>query len=106
MMLSLSSLLGKSKKQSMFHQAYVISMINNGLEQIQLTSYPSLNLEFEKMERFIVAKAQNIYQIKFRIHDNSFKTFVKTEITNIDLMLRDYLEGKGLDKLQFEIAIT
>jgi hypothetical protein len=106
MMQSLSSLLGKSKKQNMFQQAYVISSINKGLEEIQLTLYPNLNLEFEMMERFIIAKANNVYQIKFRIHDNSFKTFVKTEITNIDLMLREYLNAKGLDKLQFEIAVT
>lgn len=105
-MQSLSSLLGKSKKQNMFQQAYVISIINKALEHIQVTSYSNLSIEFEKMEKFIVVQTPNIYKIKFRINDSSFKTFIKTEISNIDFMLHEYLNAKGLDKLLFEIVIT
>ena len=105
-MQSLSSLLSKSKKQKLFQQAYVISVINKALEQIQSTSYPDLTVEFEMMEKFIVVQSSNVYKIKLRIYDNSFKTFVKTEINNLDFMLREYLNAKGLDKLIFEITIT
>jgi hypothetical protein len=103
---SLSSLLGNSKKQGMFRQAYVISVINNGLEQIQTDCYPDLNQEFKKMDRFIIPGSQNDYKIKFRIQDNGFKTFVKTEINSIYDMLHKFLDAKGLDKLLFEIIIT
>jgi hypothetical protein len=105
-MQSLSALLGKSKKQGMFQQAYVISIINKGLTEIQMTLYPKLNSEFEAMDRFIIPVNQGNYNIKLRIYDNSFKTFVKTEISTIDLLLREFLSAKGLDKLQFEIIVS
>lgn len=105
-MQSLSSLLSKSKKQSLFQQAYVISSINQGLKDIQKTSYSSLKDDFEKMQTFIIPGQHTSFMIKFRIQDNSFKTFVKTEINNIDFLLREYLCNKGLDKLKFEIVVT
>lgn len=105
-MQSLSSLLNKSKKQSIFQQAYIISMINKGLEQIQLNNYTGLKSEFESIQKFIIPEFQNSFKIKFKIIDNSFKTYIKTEINNIDFLLREYLESKGLDKLKFEIVIA
>ncbi len=104
-MQSISNLLGKSKKQDLFQQAYIMTTIKKGLEKIQIENYPNLKTEFGNIQVFITPKAKNSFTIKLKVIDNSFKTFIKTEINNVDFLLLEILQSKGVTTPKFEIEL-
>jgi hypothetical protein len=103
---SISNLLGKSKKQTLYHQAYIVALIKEGLKIVQAQNYLGLEVEFENIELFIANPKTNFFVIKFKISDKLFKVFAMTELNNIEFELNEFLVSKGLVDLKYAIKIV
>jgi hypothetical protein len=102
-MQNLSSLLGKSLKQSVFQQAYIFSKIKTGLAIIQSKQYPTLSEEFETLDVFITGTIE--FTVTLKTHNLSFKTFLKTEIMNIKSGLIIYMVDSGIESIKLELKL-
>jgi hypothetical protein len=102
-MQNLSSLLGKSLKQSVFQQAYVFSKIKTGLAIIQTEQYSPLSKEFESLDVFITGTKEFVVTLK--TNNISFKTFLKTEIINIESSLIQYFIDSGIENIKLELKL-
>jgi hypothetical protein len=103
-MQSLSSLLGKSKKNAVFHQAYILSNFKQALTGLQDTNYGNLKQDFEDLQIFIIEKNKE-FIIKIKSSCSSFKTFLKTELEIINTEIHNFFAQKGLGQIQFEVLI-
>jgi hypothetical protein len=103
-MLALSSLLNKSKKQSMFQQAYIFSKIKTELVKIQNQYYPTLVEEFQTLDVFISGTKD--FVIKLKTDNISFKSFLKTEIGNIETLLQESTVESGIQNITIIIKLT
>jgi hypothetical protein len=103
-MQALSNLLNKSKKQSVFQQAYIYSKIKNELARIQVEYYPNLADEFQSLDVFIAGVKD--FVIKIKTDNISFKSFLKTEIGNIETLLQESIVESGIQNITVTIKLT
>jgi hypothetical protein len=103
-MQALSSLLNKSKKQSMFQQAYIFSKIKTELVKIQNQYYPTLVEEFQNLDVFIAGTKD--FVIRLKTDNISFKSFLKTEIGNIETLLQESTVESGIQNITIIIKLT
>jgi hypothetical protein len=103
-MQALSSLLNKSKKQSMFQQAYIFSKIKTELVKIQNQYYPTLVEEFQNLDVFIAGTKD--FVIRLKTDNISFKSFLKTEIGNIETLLQESTVENGIQNITITIKLT
>jgi hypothetical protein len=101
-MQALSNLLNKSKKQSVFQQAYVYSKIKTELIKIQSECYPTLVEEFASLDVFITGSKD--FVIKLKTDNLSFKSFLKTEIGNIESLLQDSMIKSGIQNITIKLT--
>lgn len=104
-MQSISILLGKSKKQAVFQQAYIISKFKEAIVDLQQTGYANLKQDFESLQIFICEKNNN-FVIKIKTNCTGFKTFLKTELENIQFQIHSFFAQKGLAQIQFVVLIV
>jgi predicted ATP-grasp superfamily ATP-dependent carboligase len=103
-MQTISSLLSKSKKHTVFQQAYVVSKFKEAIVDLQKTNYTNLKGDFESLQIFICEKNKS-FVIKLKTDCNSFKTFLKTELEQINFKIHNFFDQKGLGQIQFEVLI-
>jgi predicted ATP-grasp superfamily ATP-dependent carboligase len=104
-MQSLSSVLTKSKKNAVFHQAYTLTKFKEALEALKQKNYLDLKVEFDGLQIFII-ETNKKFIIKLKTNCNSFKTFLKTELENINLEIHSFFVQKGLSQIEFEVLIV
>jgi hypothetical protein len=103
-MQALSNLLNKSKKQSVFQQAYIYSKIKTELTKIQSECYPNLIEEFQTLDVYIVGTKE--FVIKLKTDNISFKSFLKTEIGNIEMLLQESIIESGIQNISVTLKLT
>jgi hypothetical protein len=103
-MQAISNLLNKSKKQSVFQQAYIYSKIKTELIKIQSECYPTLVEEFVSLDVFITGSKD--FVIKLKTDNLSFKSFLKTEIGNIEMLIQESIVEGGIQNITIKIKLT
>lgn len=94
MLKTLAQTLQKTKKNKLFREAYLYSQVQNFAVTDLLKLYPDFKKELLELKIFC-KEYKNTLEILFTAKDLTFLTWLKLELSKINLILKDFLVAKN-----------
>lgn len=87
------------KRANMIQKAYIFATINNIIKLIQKENYPNLAEDFAVLEIMVTTNLETL-QIKIKVTDRLFATFLKTEKGNLEYNIQQKILSTNLSQIQ------